>query len=316
MSEIRDSAISTFKIEAEAINNLSDQLTDDFEFAVKAIISGKGKVVVIGVGKSGITGRKIAATLTSTGTQSVFVHPGDAIHGDIGMISKDDIILAISNSGETDEILQLIPYFEMDGNILISMTGNINSSLAKHSNFHLNVAVKEEACPLNLAPTSSTTAALVMGDAIAVALMKERGFNSKDYAKYHPGGNLGKKLLTRVKDVMCKTDLPFALSQMTLNEVLFTITKSRMGIAVVTESEKIVGVITDGDIRRAIQKNPIGLFSIRVSQIMTRSPKIILPEARVHEAQEMMRINQIHALPVSDDSQRLLGIIEYYNIYI
>lgn len=316
MSEIKESAISTFKIEAEAIANLINQLTDDFEFAVKTIIGNKGKVVVTGVGKSGIAGRKVAASLTSTGTQAIFIHPGDAIHGDIGMISKGDIILAISYSGETDEILQLIPYFELNGNLLISMTGDTNSTLAKHSNLHLNVAVKTEACPLNLAPTTSTTAVLVMGDALTVALMKERKFNSDDYAKYHPGGNLGKKLLTKVKDVMRQSDLPLASSEVTLNDVLFTITKSRMGIAVITGNGKIEGVITDGDIRRAIQKDPAVLFTIRVSEIMTRSPKIIFPDAKVYEAQEMMRINQIHALPVTDDSKKLLGIIEYYNTYI
>lgn len=313
MSAIRNNAFRTIQLESEAISHLGSLLNDDFEGAVNAILSCKGKVIVTGMGKSGLIGKKIAATLASTGTPSFFLHPGEAYHGDLGMISKEDIILAISNSGQTDELLKLIPFLEENGNQVISMTGNPNSTLANYSHFHLNVAVKEEACPLRLAPTSSTTAAIVMGDALAISLMKERDFQLEDYARYHPGGNLGRRLLTKVKEVMRKTDLPCVPPSMTINEIIFIISKSRMGIAVVTFENKILGVITDGDIRRSIEKNPEGFLTIQALEIMSKSPKVISPEARINEAEELMRVNKIHSLPVTDESNRLLGIIEYYN---
>ena len=200
-NQIKQYAIDTFEAEAAAVRNLSNLLTDDFAKAVEAILKCTGKVVVTGMGKSGIIGKKIAATLASTGTPSFFLHPGEAYHGDLGMISSNDIVLAIANSGQTDEILRLIPFMQNNGNTIIAMTGNPESTLAKNAHLNLNIAVEREACPLNLAPTSSTTAMLVMGDALAIALMKVRGFRAEDYAVFHPGGSLGRRLLTRVKDV-------------------------------------------------------------------------------------------------------------------
>lgn len=210
MSPIKESALNTFRAEAEAVQSLAGQLTDDFEKAVRAILATHGKVIVTGMGKSGLVGRKIAATLASTGTPSFFLHPGEAYHGDLGMIEAGDIVLALSNSGQTDEVLRLIPYLQECGNTVIAMTGNAGSTLAKNSTYHLDVSVKSEACPLSLAPTCSTTAQLAMGDALAVALMNERGFRAEDFARFHPGGSLGRRLLTRVGDVMRSEHLPTA----------------------------------------------------------------------------------------------------------
>jgi arabinose-5-phosphate isomerase len=316
MSTIINNAIRTFQLEAEAISNLANQLTDDYEKAVNAILACNGKVIVTGMGKSGIIGKKIAATLASTGTSAFFLHPGEAYHGDLGMISPIDVIIAISNSGQTDEILKLIPFLEENKNIIISMTGNPLSTLAVHSHFHLNIAVKEEACPLKLAPTTSTTAAVVMGDALAISLMKERNFNSEDYARYHPGGNLGRRLLTRVKDKMRKENLPCVPSSMTIGEIIFIISKSRMGMAVVTDKNKILGVVTDGDIRRSMEKDQSGFLSVDAKTIMSKSPKVISPEARINEAEEVMRQNKIHSLLVTDQTNELLGILEFYDVSV
>jgi len=316
MSEIKQNAINTFEIEAAAIYNLASLLTEDYEKAVLAIRNCRGKVIVIGMGKSGLIGSKIAATLSSTGTPSFFLHPAEAYHGDLGMISKNDIILAISNSGQTDEILKLIPFLEENGNIIISMTGNSQSTLATHSNFHLNVAVKEEACPLRLTPTASTTAALVMGDALAISLMKERNFKAEDFARYHPGGNLGKHLLTKVKDVMKKDNLPIVPPYMTISEIIFIISKSRLGLAVVIENNKITGVVTDGDVRRAMEKDQKGFLHLKAEEIMSKAPKMITPDARIKEAEEIMRSNKIHSLIVNNPACELVGILELYDVSV
>jgi arabinose-5-phosphate isomerase len=314
VNEIIKHAVRTFNIEAEAISNLSNQLTVDYENAINAMLNCKGKVIVTGMGKSGLIGTKIAATLASTGTPSFFLHPGEAYHGDLGMISKEDIIIAISNSGQTDEILKLVPFLEENGNMLISMTGNPHSTLAEHSHFHLNIAVKEEACPLQLAPTSSATAAAVMGDALAITLMKLRDFKAEDFARYHPGGNLGRKLLTKVRDVMRRDDLPCVPSSMTIGKIIFIISRARLGLAVVTENGFIQGIVTDGDIRRAMEKDGNEFMNIRAEQIMTKSPKCISPDARLKEAEEIMRSNKIHSLLVTDESNTLLGILELYAV--
>ena len=220
MSQIKQYAIDTFNAEADAIRNLSNLLTDDFDQAVEAILVCTGEVVVTGMGKSGIIGKKIAATLASTGTPAFFLHPGEAYHGDLGMISNNDVVLAIANSGQTDEVLKLIPFMQNNGNTIIAITGNPQSTLAKNAHFHLNINVGREACPLNLAPTSSTTAMLVMGDALAIALMKMRNFKAEDYAVFHPGGSLGRRLLTRVRDVIRKDGVPCVPKTMTLGEIL------------------------------------------------------------------------------------------------
>ena len=314
-NQIKQYAIDTFEAEAAAVRNLSNLLTDDFAKAVEAILKCTGKVVVTGMGKSGIIGKKIAATLASTGTPSFFLHPGEAYHGDLGMISSNDIVLAIANSGQTDEILRLIPFMQNNGNTIIAMTGNPESTLAKNAHLNLNIAVEREACPLNLAPTSSTTAMLVMGDALAIALMKVRGFRAEDYAVFHPGGSLGRRLLTRVKDVMRK-DALCVPKTMTLGDVIIAISDARLGIAAVVEDEKLIGVITDGDVRRAMAKYKERFFSIQAEEIMSRTPKTISPEARITAAEEMMRVHKIHSIIVTDDNSAVVGVVEFFNVSV
>ena len=314
-NQIKQYAIDTFEAEAAAVRNLSNLLTDDFAKAVEAILKCTGKVVVTGMGKSGIIGKKIAATLASTGTPSFFLHPGEAYHGDLGMISSNDIVLAIANSGQTDEILRLIPFMQNNGNTIIAMTGNPESTLAKNAHLNLNIAVEREACPLNLAPTSSTTAMLVMGDALAIALMKVRGFRAEDYAVFHPGGSLGRRLLTRVKDVMRK-DALCVPKTMTLGDVIIAISDARLGIAAVVEDGKLIGVITDGDVRRAMAKYKERFFSIQAVEIMSRTPKTISPEARITAAEEMMRVHKIHSIIVTDDNSAVVGVVEFFNVSV
>lgn len=314
MSSIRESAIGTFRAEAEAVASLSEQLTDDFENAVRAILSAKGKVIVTGMGKSGLVGRKIAATLASTGTPSFFLHPGEAYHGDLGMIEAGDIVLALSNSGQTDEVLRLIPFFQDNGNTVIAMTGNAESTLAKNSTFHLDVSVKSEACPLSLAPTCSTTAQLAMGDALAVSLMNERNFRAEDFARFHPGGTLGRRLLTKVGDVMRKEHLPTASPSSKLGEVIITISDARMGVAVITEGDRIAGIVTDGDVRRAMLKFGARFFDITAGEIMTHKPKMIKMSDRLTDAEQLMQDNKIHSLIVVDGEGRLAGIVELYDL--
>jgi arabinose-5-phosphate isomerase len=314
MNNIIISAIKTIEIESEAISELANQLTDDYVKAVQTIFRCTGKVIVTGMGKSGLIGMKIAATLASTGTPSFFLHPGEAYHGDLGMISKDDVILTISNSGQTDEILKLIPFLEENGNIIISMTGNPDSTLAHHSHIHLNIAVKEEACPLNLAPTTSTTAAIVMGDALAISIMQERNFKAEDFARYHPGGNLGYKLLTKVKDIMRKDNLPTVQPSTTIGEMIFVISKARMGLAVVIEEGLIKGIVTDGDIRRQMEQDSANFINNSAEYVMTSHPKVISPEASISEASQKMHQYNIHSLLVTYDNNILIGIIDINDI--
>lgn len=314
MSPIKESALNTFRAEAEAVQSLAGQLTDDFEKAVRAILATHGKVIVTGMGKSGLVGRKIAATLASTGTPSFFLHPGEAYHGDLGMIEAGDIVLALSNSGQTDEVLRLIPYLQECGNTIIAMTGNAGSTLAKNSTYHLDVSVKSEACPLSLAPTCSTTAQLAMGDALAVALMNERGFRAEDFARFHPGGSLGRRLLTRVGDVMRSEHLPTASPSSRLGEVIITISDARMGVAVILEEGKIAGIVTDGDVRRAMLKYGARFFDITAGEIMTRTPKTVSVSDRLTDAEQLMQDNKIHSLIVVDRDGKLAGIIELYDL--
>ena len=314
MSDIKASAIHTINTEADAVRNLVNGLTDDFEKAVKAILASDGKVIVTGMGKSGIIGKKIAATLASTGTPSFFMHPGEAYHGDLGMIEPRDIVIAIANSGQTDEILKLIPFFEHNKNVVIAMTGNPESTLAKHVHYHLNIGVEREACPLNLAPTSSTTTTLVMGDALAVALLTERNFKAEDYAVFHPGGSLGRRLLTRVQDVMRHDNLPLVDKTTTLGDVIIAISDARLGIAAVVENGKLIGVITDGDVRRAMAKYKAEFFNIQAQEVMTRTPKTILPDQRIVVAEEMMRNYKIHSIVVVNEANEVVGIVEFFNV--
>lgn len=314
MSSIRESALGTFRAEAEAVASLSGQLTDDFENAVRAILSAKGKVIVTGMGKSGLVGRKIAATLASTGTPSFFLHPGEAYHGDLGMIEPGDIVLALSNSGQTDEVLRLIPFFQNNGNTVIAMTGNEESTLAKNSTFHLDVSVKSEACPLSLAPTCSTTAQLAMGDALAVSLMNERNFRAEDFARFHPGGSLGRRLLTKVCDVMRKEHLPTAAPSSKLGEVIITISDARMGVVVIMDGTEIAGIVTDGDVRRAMLRYGARFFDITAGEIMSPHPKMVRTDSRLTDAEQLMQDNKIHSLIVVNDEGRLAGIVELYDL--
>ena len=246
-------AKQVFEIEANALNALSERLDSDFDDAVKTILDAKGKVIICGMGESGIIGKKIAATLASTGTPSFFMHPGEAYHGDLGMVTSDDVFVAISNSGETDEVVKLIPFLKDNNNYLVALTGNAKSTLATAANAHLDVGVAEEACPLQLAPTSSTTATLAMGDALAVTLMKARDFKPENFARFHPGGSLGRRLLSRVEDEMVSTDLPFVTVNSSLLDVIQTMSVGRLGLAIIKDVDGYA-MITDGDVRRLIEQ--------------------------------------------------------------
>lgn len=305
-----------FEIESKEIANLSNLLTDDFESAVNAVYSSKGKFIICGMGKSGLIGKKIAATLASTGTPSFFLHPGEAYHGDLGMIEKQDVVLLISNSGETDEVLKVIPFLKSQGNITISMSGNPSSTLAKNTTYHLNIAVQKEACPLQLAPTSSTTATLVMGDALAVSLMKLRDFKDKDFAQFHPGGSLGRRLLTTIESVMKKENLPICDKNSTIKEVIHTITDGKCGLVVVVENESIKGIITDGDIRRAMEHNEDKFFSLKANDLMSQNPKIISKDEKLTIASELMNSSKVNSLLVTDSDNKLLGIVQMYDLGI
>ena len=292
--------------------NLIPQMDEDFDRAVELILSCKGKLIVTGVGKSGHIGAKIAATLASTGTPSFFINPLDVYHGDLGVMSKGDVVLAISNSGQTDELLRFIPMVLHMQIPIIGMSGNPQSLLAKYSTCHLNVSVEKEACPLNLAPTSSTTAALVMGDALAVALMEKRNFQPQDFAQFHPGGELGKRLLTTAQDVMITEHLPILSSDMHLGEAIILVSKGKLGLGVAVKDSLIEGLITDGDIRRAMEKWQAEFFNRTVADIMTRTPKTVGPQTKISEIQRIMNKNKIHNVLVVDDANHLLGIVDRY----
>lgn len=313
MEKTKQYAVKCFKDEATAILDLIPQLTDDFDKAIDLICHCKGRLIVTGVGKSGHIGTKIAATLASTGTPSFFVNPLDAYHGDLGMFTPDDVVLAISYSGNTDELLRFIPLLLERHIPIIGMSGNPNSLLGQYSNCHLNVAVKREACPLNLAPTSSTTATLAMGDAIACALMEVRHFKASDFAQFHPGGSLGKRLLSKVKDYMVSTNLPVVSLDSKVSDTIIEISKTKQGIAVAIDNGKIVGVVTDGDVRRAMQNRQDCFFSLTVKDIMSTNPKTINEFAKLSDAETLMRKYNIHSLVVVDDDNRLVGIIDSFS---
>jgi arabinose-5-phosphate isomerase len=308
----KDIAIQCIKDEAQAVLDLSAKIDDNFTKAVDMMMHCSGKVIVTGVGKSGHIGAKIAATLASTGTPSFFINPLDVFHGDLGVMAKGDVVLAISNSGQTDELLRFIPMVLHMGIPIIAMSGNPQSLLAKYSNCHLNVSVEKEACPLNLAPTSSTTATLVMGDALAIALMNKRHFQPQDFAQFHPGGELGKRLLTTAQDVMITENLPILAPDMHLGEAIILVSKGKLGLGVAIENGSIAGIITDGDIRRAMERWNAEFFNRTVSDIMTRTPKTVTPLTKISEIQKIMNQNKIHNVLVSDDDKKLLGIVDRY----
>ena len=308
----KDIAIQCIKDEAQAVLDLSAKIDDNFTKAVDMMMHCSGKVIVTGVGKSGHIGAKIAATLASTGTPSFFINPLDVFHGDLGVMAKGDVVLAISNSGQTDELLRFIPMVLHMDIPIIAMSGNPQSLLAKYSNCHLNVSVEKEACPLNLAPTSSTTATLVMGDALAIALMNKRHFQPQDFAQFHPGGKLGKRLLTTAQDVMITENLPILAPDMHLGEAIILVSKGKLGLGVAIENGSIAGIITDGDIRRAMERWNAEFFDRTVSDIMTRTPKTVTPLTKISEIQKIMNQNKIHNVLVSDDDKKLLGIVDRY----
>lgn len=313
MIDTKKYAIKCFQDEAQAILDLIPLLTEDFSKAVDLIYNCKGRFIITGVGKSGHVGAKIAATLASTGTPSFFVNPLDAFHGDLGMFTCNDVVMAISNSGNTDELLRFIPLL-LERNIpIIGMTGNSNSLLAQYSNCHLNINVKREADPLNLAPTSSTTATLAMGDALACALIEVRHFKPEDFAMFHPGGSLGKRLLTRVKDSMVSTNLPIVSLDQKISETIIEISKTKQGIAVAIDNGRIAGVVTDGDVRRAMQKKQDVFFDLTVREIMSRKPKLINENAKLSEAEKLMRQYNIHSLVVTNDRNEFVGIIDAFS---
>ena len=311
---IRRIAEEVFEIESKEIANLSTLLTIDFENAVKSIINSKGKLIISGMGKSGIVGKKIAATLASTGTPSFFLHPGEAYHGDLGMVEKEDIVLLISNSGETDEVLKIIPFLKHQKNTTISMSGNPDSSLAKNTDFHLNISVNVEACPLQLAPTSSTTSTMVMGDALAVALMKLRDFKDVNFARFHPGGSLGKRLLQNVSDVMKKDSLPLITPNESIKKVINILSSGKCGLAVVVNDNTIIGVISDGDIRRAMESNEKNFFKLIALDIMTKEPHTVFETTKLKIAGDLMFSKKINSLIVKNDKGLLLGIVQSYDL--
>ncbi|HXG50330.1 MAG TPA: KpsF/GutQ family sugar-phosphate isomerase [candidate division Zixibacteria bacterium] len=315
-ARIVERARRVLRTESEGILGIAGRLDESFVRAVELLRARRGKVVVTGVGKSGLVCRKIAATLASTGTPAFFVHSGDGVHGDLGMITKDDIVLAVSNSGETPEILMLLPHFRRFGLKMIAMTGKPDSTLAKAADVVLNVGVREEACPLGLAPTASTTAALAMGDALAVVLLELNGFNEEDFALRHPGGILGRKLLLRVGDLMHRgEELPLVREDTEMKEALFEITSKRLGVTgVVDGGGKLVGVITDGDLRRGLQKHD-RIFELKAADLMTRSPKTIVRDALAAEAVEIMEKYMITSLFVLEEGNRKpAGLIHLHDL--
>lgn len=316
INTVRQYASQCLHDEAEAIVGLIPQLDDNFDKAVELMYNCKGKIIVTGVGKSGNIGAKIAATLSSTGTPAFFINPLDMYHGDLGVISKNDVLLALSNSGQTDELLRLITIVLHLKATIISMTSNPQSLLAKYSNAHITVKVEKEACPLNLAPTSSTTAALAMGDALAIALMQVRNFKPNDFAKFHPGGELGKRLLTTATDVMRSDDMPIVPEEMHLGEAIILVSKGKLGLGISLTDGKVSGLITDGDIRRAMEKWQAEFFNKTVSDIMTRNPKMVLPDTKITEIQQIMHKHKVHTVLVVDKDKHLLGVVDHYSCMI
>lgn len=309
-------ARETLRIEADAILGLTARLDGAFTAAVQLILNCRGRLIVSGIGKSGHIARKIASTMASTGTPAYFVHPAEASHGDLGMITRDDVLLALSNSGESEELVRIVPIVKRQGARLIAMTGNPESSLAREADTHLDAGVAQEACPLNLAPTASTTAALALGDALAVALLDARGFGPEDFARSHPGGSLGRRLLTHVLDVMRAGDkVPTVQPEASLPEAIMAMSRGGLGlVAVVTPGNKAVGIFTDGDLRRAFEKR-VDLQNARIDALMHPNPRTIGPEQLAVEAVEMMERHRINALLVTAADSTLIGALNMHDLF-
>lgn len=314
MEDIKGYGIKCLRDEADALLELIPMLDDNFENAVKLIYNAEGRTIVTGVGKSGHIGAKIAATLASTGTPSFYVNPLDAYHGDLGMFTSEDVVIAISYSGNTDELLRFIPILLKRNIPIIGISGNPESLLGKYSDCHLNVRVAREACPLNLAPTSSTTATLAMGDALACALMKVRNFKVEDFAQFHPGGSLGRRLLSRVKDIMITDSLPCVVMEDWISDTIIKISAAKLGLAVVVDKNNtVIGIITDGDVRRAMQMHQSEFFGLKVSDIANTHPVTVNKESKLTDAESIIYGNKIHSLIVVDDERKLVGIIDSVN---
>lgn len=310
---IQQIALRTIELEARSIAGLAAFINEGFVEAVESIAATKGRVVISGIGKSAIIAQKIVATLNSTGTPSIFMHAADAIHGDLGMVQQDDVVMVISKSGESPEIKVLVPLIKNFGNTLIAIVGNNTSYLATRCDILLNTTVDQEACPNNLAPTSSTTAQLVMGDALAVCLMEQRGFQSDDFAKFHPGGALGKKLYLRVSDLYTANEKPFVYPEQSLSDVILEMTKKRLGVtAVIDRESKLLGIITDGDLRRMLKRSA-AIDQVTAADIMTRSPQIIGPDMLAVDALDLLRKKEINQLAVADN-EIYLGIVHLHDL--
>lgn len=312
-SSIKQIALKTIQLEARSVTELEAYIDDDFERVINSIHSIKGRVVISGIGKSAVIAQKIVATLNSTGTPSIFMHAADAIHGDLGMVQQDDLVIIISKSGESPEIKVLVPLIKNFGNTLVGMVGNTGSFLAKHADLVLNTTVSQEACPNNLAPTTSTTAQLVMGDALAICLMELKGFQSDDFAKFHPGGMLGKKLYLRVADLYSTNEKPAVGPGQSLKEVIVEMTAKRLGItAVINETGELLGIITDGDLRRMLEKK-VDIDKITAGEIMTANPVTIQSDELAVDALDLLRKKEISQLAVTDN-KKYLGIIHIHDL--
>lgn len=311
----KDIAKKVLKIERDALSDLIKRIDSDFENAVNAIYNIKGRVIVTGMGKPGFIAQKISATLSSTGTPSLYLHPAEALHGDLGRVTKDDLVLALSNSGETEEIVKFLPIVKKIGAKLVAMVGNTKSTLAKNADHIINTFVRREACSLGLAPTTSTTAMLAMGDALAVALLDKKGFQEKDFAFFHPGGILGKRLILKVGDIMRKGhDNPIVKENLAVKKVLLAITKARAGSASVINSKgKLTGIFTDGDLRRHIESKP-DLINKKVKDVMTKNPITIKKERLAAEAFDILRSKKIDEIPVVDDKKRPIGLVDVQDL--
>ena len=306
-------ANEVFSNEINGIQQVQSQLGPDFNQAVDLILNSKGRLVVTGMGKSGLVGKKIVATLASTGTRSFFMHPGEAYHGDLGMIHEHDVVLAISNSGESEEVVKLLSFFKDNGNKIIAMAGRAQSTLVKHSDLHLDIKIEKEACPLELAPTTSTTVTMIMGDALAVALMQARGFKAENFARFHPGGSLGRKLLTKVSDLMKKEDLPVVNPDTDFDGILNIISQGRLGIGVILENDTLKGVITDGDIRRALKEKKSDALNMTAKDFGYKTPYTVQAGDKIVVAEELMQEKKISTLIVLE-GEKFVGVLQRYDI--
>lgn len=306
-------ATDVFNLEIAAICSVCNKIGETFEHAINLLLNSNGRLVVVGMGKSGIVGRKIAATLASTGTAAFFVHPAEAFHGDLGMIHSDDVLLMISNSGETEEIIRLLPFVKHQGNKIIAITGGLDSTLAKNADAVLDVSVEREACNNNLAPTSSTTATLVMGDALAVVLSKLKNFQPEDFARFHPGGSLGRRLLTKVSDVMHKHDLPFCSPAAGMREVVGVITRGKLGVALVLDEDRMLGIITDGDLRKVFEE-ALDPLSLCAQDFMTEHPYTIRDNENLAKAEHVMKALTKRVLVVVDATDKPVGVVQIFDV--